>query len=99
MRWHLEGGRSLLAENGATTYAITLKNELTVVDNNKAQRLFSFYIPRYRLSVANNEDALVFLADLNGRIVALEPDRIQPRRRLAVTQPVLTASDRRPLEP
>ena len=77
-RWELPKGRSLLAENGSIVYAITTDDELVLMDNDKARRATSFYVPNINLYAANNEDATIFLGNKDGRIICLMPDKIEP---------------------
>lgn len=76
LKWQLKNGSCLLAENGPISYAMTLDNEITLMDNNTGKRLISFYVPDLDLCVRNDQDALIFLASRNGSILALKPTRI-----------------------
>ena len=77
LRWELPDGKSLLAENGSVTYAITTEKELVLMDNLKGKRILSFYVPNIDLYAPNTEDSTIFLAAKNGRIISLRPNRIE----------------------
>ena len=74
VRWHLDDGRCLLAENGPKTYALTHNNELAVMNNKTGTRELSFYLPDYTICARNTETSMLFLATPDGRILALAPE-------------------------
>jgi len=75
LRWELKNGRSMLAENGRTTYALTWDKELVLMDNVSGSRMMSFYVPEMDLHVRNKDDQMIFLASEEGTILALKPCR------------------------
>jgi outer membrane protein assembly factor BamB len=74
-RWQLDVGYQLLAENGLLTYAITLDQELSVMNNRTGKRVLSFYLPNFTLCAPNTEDAYIFLATKEGTILTLKPNK------------------------
>ncbi len=75
LRWELKDGHCLLAENGATSYAMTRDKELVVMDNINGKRISSFYVPSIDYYACNNEDTLIFLAEKEGTVLAVKPKR------------------------
>ena len=73
LRWELNRGRCLLAENGTISYCLTMDDVLTLKDNLTGGTPLSFYVPHVDLYASNNENALIFLASENGTILALKP--------------------------
>ncbi|MBN1765588.1 MAG: PQQ-like beta-propeller repeat protein [Sedimentisphaerales bacterium] len=75
LRWQLQNGFCLLAENGPVSYVITLDKQLTVMDNINGKKLKSFYVPNFDVYVSNPEDEMIFLANQDGAILALSPKK------------------------
>ncbi len=74
LRWELNYGRCLLAENAAFSYCLTLDDELAILNNLTGKPVLTFYIPHVDLAAQNNEDAYIFLASKNGNILTLRPN-------------------------
>jgi len=78
LRWELAGGRGLLAENGSRTYAVTFTHQLTIMNNTTGKQILAFSLPpEMTVFARNTEDAMIFLGDLQGRLVALQPERLE----------------------
>ena len=73
VKWELPNGYCMLAENGSISYAMTLNQELTLMNNDTGKRIISFYVPDMDFYARNNEDTLIFLADEEGTILSLRP--------------------------
>ncbi|MCP4707358.1 MAG: PQQ-binding-like beta-propeller repeat protein [Planctomycetes bacterium] len=73
LRWELDRGRSLLAENSAISYCLTLDNEIAVMDNTTGQAVTRFYVSGVDLFVQNDIDSRIILATEEGQVLVLEP--------------------------
>ena len=76
LRWALDNGLALLAENGHLSYAITRDRKLTVMDNRTGKRVVSFYVQQLGLHAENTQDAMIYMADKAGLLLALKPRSI-----------------------
>jgi len=92
LRWRLQKGRCLLAENGSISYAMTVDDELAVMNNKDGKRVLSFYLPGFGLYVRNNQDPMIFLANAAGAVAALEP-KIRQVPAEAVVKPTFPATE------
>lgn len=74
LRWELENGRQVLAEDGELTYVITRDNKLAIMNNSTGKRELSFFVPGMELYATNTKSAMIYMADRDGMIVALSPN-------------------------
>jgi len=71
--WQLPEGNDLLAEAAGKAYAITNLGTLAVMDNKKGKQLYSINLAEASKYVANVKDAMIYVADDDGRIACLRP--------------------------
>lgn len=71
--WDLDGGADLLAEAGGKAYVITETGMLVVMDNKKAERLYSVNFSGVSKYLSNVTDTKIYVADDSGRIACLKP--------------------------
>jgi len=76
LRWQLKRGDSMLAENGPLCYTITHDRKMTVMDNRTGKAVKSIYVPQMDLFASNTEDATIFMANSEGAVLVLKPNRI-----------------------
>lgn len=74
LQFQLDNGSNLLAEADDVTYAMSLDNELTVMDNRDGSKLLSFLVQDFTISASNAHDSSIFLATDTGAIIVLQPD-------------------------
>lgn len=74
LRWELENGRQMLAEDGELTYVITRDNKLAIMNNSTGKRELSFLIPGMDFYATNTKSSMIYMANRDGRIVALRPN-------------------------
>lgn len=73
-RWELPGGKALLAENDNVSYVMSLNGELTIMNNLTGHAELSFLVKDLDMYASNTEDELIFLANMDGTVVALMPN-------------------------
>lgn len=73
LKWQLPKGRALLAESGGRAYVMAENGILVVMDNIKAQKLYSINISAVSRYAVNVTDRKIYIADESGRIACLEP--------------------------
>ena len=73
--WFLPEGIDLLAESRGKAYVITKPSTLAVMDNRAGRQLYWMNLAQVVHHAANAVDAMIYLADDQGRIVCLEPAR------------------------
>jgi outer membrane protein assembly factor BamB len=71
--WSVPGGDDLLAEAKGRAYVITDAATLVVMDNAKAQKLYSVNFAGVSKHAANAMDDKIYIADKRGRIACLQP--------------------------
>ena len=74
LRWELDRGRSLLSENGAISYCLTLDNEIAVMDNMTGRAVTRFFVSGVDLFVQNDVDSRIILASAEGKVLVLRPE-------------------------
>jgi outer membrane protein assembly factor BamB len=73
LAWTLPEGIDLLAENGSKVYIVAKQSKLIVFDNRKLVKVYEVEIPAVTKWASNTDDARIYLADDNGRIVCIKP--------------------------
>lgn len=71
--WRVPGGVDLLAEAGGRAYVITKGEKLVVMDNAKAQTLYSVNFAGVTVYASNTGDDKIYIADKRGRVMCLKP--------------------------
>jgi outer membrane protein assembly factor BamB len=71
--WSVPRGDDLLAEAGGRAYVITDTATLVVMDNAKAEKLYSVNFAGVSKHAANAMDDKIYIADKHGRIACLQP--------------------------
>ena len=71
--WQVPQGADLLAEADQKAYVITDSGELVVMDNKKAEKLYSVNLAPVSRYVTNTADSKIYIAAEAGRIACLEP--------------------------
>lgn len=71
--WSVPNGTELLAEVAAKAYVITSNRTLTVMDNNRAKKLYRVNFASVSRYAANAAGPKIYVADKPGRVACLEP--------------------------
>jgi len=71
--WELDGGVDLLTEWEGRAYVLTDDAKVEVIDNKKAELLYTLDLPGVSRYVSNTSDSKIYVADKSGRIACLEP--------------------------
>lgn len=71
--WQLANGVDLLAEADGKAYVITSTGKLVVMDNKKAEQLYSVNFAGVSRYATNAIDSKIYIADESGRIACLRP--------------------------
>lgn len=71
--WSVPGGVELLAEAKNKAYVITKDRSLVVMDNVKAEKLYSVNFAGVSRYAANTADSKIYIADERGRIACIQP--------------------------
>lgn len=71
--WRVPGGADLLAEAGGKAYVITKGEKLVVMDNAKAQTIYSVNFTGVTVYASNTGDDKIYIADKRGRVMCLKP--------------------------
>lgn len=73
--WQLPKGIDVLAESGTKAYVLTRTGRLVVMDNSKAEQLYSINFAGVSKYITNVEDSRIYIADDTGRIACLRPEQ------------------------
>jgi outer membrane protein assembly factor BamB len=71
--WSVPGGVDLLAEAISKAYVITKNRTLVVMDNVRAEKLYSVNFAGVARYAANTVDSKIYIADERGRIACIQP--------------------------
>lgn len=72
--WQLRDGFDLLSENGSKTYVIAKPSKLVAMNNAKGEKLFTINFSDVSAHAVNTEDASIYVASDDGRVVSIVLD-------------------------
>jgi outer membrane protein assembly factor BamB len=73
--WQVKDGAGMLSESGDKTLVITKDGHMVAMDSAKAKQLYSIYFGLPVKYATNTADAKIYIADKEGRIACLEPEK------------------------
>ena len=71
--WSVPGGLNLLAESKGRAYVITKDENLVIMDNINAKKLYSINCMGVTKYAVNTEDSKIYIATKSGRLACLQP--------------------------